>query len=76
MLNNIKLNGINIVRVLDKFLNEPGKVFTYNDFKDLRIYTGESRILGALRDLVKLGILTVDNGVGRPHIERGKRKCY
>ena len=74
-MNNINMGGINNIRVLEWFLSEPRKNLTYNDFKDLRAYTGESRITGALRDLAKLGILKEENAVGRPY--RGcKRKFY
>jgi len=36
----------------------------------------KSRILRALNSLVKLGILKVDNALGRPHKEYGRRKYY
>jgi len=76
MSENIQIDGINIIRVLEKFLNEPEKALTYTDFKYLREYTGESQILRALRTLARSGIIKEDAAVGRPPVGEKRRRYY
>lgn len=74
----MKLNSINNIRVLEKFLQEPEKWITYDDYlHDLRLDTGESEIGGALRFLKNKNILRERKGVGRPlKRERSRYKSY
>jgi len=76
MSENIQIDGINIIRVLEKFLNEPEKALTYVDFKYLREYTGESQILAALRNLARSGIIKEDTAIGRPRAGEKRRRYY
>jgi hypothetical protein len=68
-----KLNSDNTRRVLEIFLNEPEKHFTYSDFRD-RLEGCESQITLALRGLSHSNVLEEKGLRGRPPKPKNKKK--
>lgn len=68
-----ELDSINVKRVLDKVIQEPMRTYTYDDFRDLRQYTGWSRIVEAVKHLREKRMLEISPLVGAPP-KKSKKK--
>jgi hypothetical protein len=65
---------INVLRVLEIFIDKPTSSINYDDIIELREKTSESRIREALRLLERINVLNTEYKRGRPH--KPKKRDY